>query len=303
MSKLMTQLYQQLGITKIKTSIYHPEASGLVERFNGTLKAMLRKFVGERVQIWDRYLPYLLFAYREVPCESTGYSPFEFLYGLTVRGPLAVVKESWLERKPVEDNLISHVLEVRRRRATMQQVVKENLERTQGKQKRLYDIQSSQRKLKLEVGDKALVLLPSPGSKLEMRWQGPYTVTRVLEDGLNYELDTGKERKQHRTYHINLLSKWQTRDAIGALVMSESPEMLLPHENNVLPLGNKETCEDVLISEELTEPQKEQVRNLLTELSDVFSGRPNLTHVAAHEINTGDSSPIRSPPYKVPQRS
>lgn len=144
LSKLMTQLYEQLGITKIKTSIYHPEANGLIERFNKTLKAMLRKFVGERIQIWDRYLPYLLFAYKEVPCESTGYSPFELLYDGTVRGPLAVVKESWLEKKPVEDNLISHVLEIRRRLATMQQVVKWSLERTQGKQKRLYDIQSSQ---------------------------------------------------------------------------------------------------------------------------------------------------------------
>ena len=34
MSKLMAQLYEQLGINKIKTSIYHPQANGLVERFN-----------------------------------------------------------------------------------------------------------------------------------------------------------------------------------------------------------------------------------------------------------------------------
>ena len=78
--KLMAQLYDQLGITKIKTSVYHPEANGLVECFRGTLKVMLRKFVREHVQNWDKYLPYLLFAYREVPCQSTGYSPFELLY-------------------------------------------------------------------------------------------------------------------------------------------------------------------------------------------------------------------------------
>ena len=112
-----------------------------------------------------------------------------------------MVKESWLERNPAEDNLGSHVFGVRRRLVTMQQVVKANLERTQIKQKRLYDIHSSQRKL--AVGDKALLLLPSPGSKLEMRWQVPYTVTKALEDGLNYELDTGKERKQDRTYTIS----------------------------------------------------------------------------------------------------
>ena len=41
------------------------------------------------------YLPYLLFAYREVPQESTGFSPFELLYGRKVRGPLDVLRETW----------------------------------------------------------------------------------------------------------------------------------------------------------------------------------------------------------------
>lgn len=81
---------------------------------------MLKKFVGEHVQAWDRYPPYLLFACGEVPCESTGYSPFELLYGRTVRGLLAIVKESWVEKKPSEGNIVNHVLEIRRRLATMQ---------------------------------------------------------------------------------------------------------------------------------------------------------------------------------------
>ena len=39
----MAQLYDQLRITKIQTSVYHPEANGLVERFNGTLEADAQK--------------------------------------------------------------------------------------------------------------------------------------------------------------------------------------------------------------------------------------------------------------------
>ena len=88
---------------------------------------MLKKFVRKRVQIWDKYLPYLLFTYREVPCESTGYSPFELLYGRTVRGPLAAIKETWLEGLSSEENLITHVLEIRRRLTAMQQVAQENI--------------------------------------------------------------------------------------------------------------------------------------------------------------------------------
>ena len=117
---LMSQLYEQLGIAKIKTSIYHPEANGLVEWFIGILKQLLRKFVSEQVQHWDKILPFLLFAYKEVPNESTGYSPFELLYGRIIRGPLAVIKESWLDEQPSEKNLVSHVPEIRRRFATMQ---------------------------------------------------------------------------------------------------------------------------------------------------------------------------------------
>ena len=127
-------------------------------------------------------------------------------------------------------------------------------------------------------------------------------MTKVFKDGLNYELDTGKVRKQHRTYHINLLSKWQSRDAIAALVLPESPEMSLPHENHVPSLDNEETWENVLISDELTTSQKGKVRDLLKEFSDVFSGKPNLTHVTTQRIDTGEALPIHSSPYKIPQK-
>ena len=57
-----------------------------------------------------------------------------------------------------------------------------------------------------------------------------------------------------------------------------------------------------MISDDLTEVQRRQVRNLLHEYSDVFSGKPNLTNVAMHKIDTGDSPPIRCSPYKIPQK-
>ena len=224
---------------------------------------------------WDKFLPYLLFAYREVPCESTGYSPFELLYGRSVQGPLVVIKETWLGKHPSKESLVSHVLEIRRRLAMMQKAIQEHMAKTQRTQKCLYDVRSSKRCL--EVSDKALVLLPTPGSKLEVCWQGPFKVTKVLKDGLNYELDTGKTYKQHQTYHINL-------------------------EQDVPQFTTEETWEDVVISYELSEPQKIQVKKLLQEYADVFSGNPNVTNAAIHQIDAGDSAPIHCSPYKVPQR-
>lgn len=95
MSTLLKQVYQLLGIRSLRTTAYHPQTDGLTERFNQTLKQMLRKFVNNTGTDWDQWLPYLLFAYREVPQASTGFSPFELLYGHEVRGPLSLLREIW----------------------------------------------------------------------------------------------------------------------------------------------------------------------------------------------------------------
>ena len=43
LSDLMLNVCISLRITKLNTTAYHPECDGMVERFNRTLKAMLRK--------------------------------------------------------------------------------------------------------------------------------------------------------------------------------------------------------------------------------------------------------------------
>ena len=69
--------------------------NGLVERFPATMKQMLRRMCAERPKDWDKYPSALLFAIREVPQESLGFSPFELLYGCSVRGPMAILRELW----------------------------------------------------------------------------------------------------------------------------------------------------------------------------------------------------------------
>ena len=49
--------------------------NGMVERFNGTLKQMLKRVCVDRPRDWDRYINPVLFAYRKVPKESVGF-PF-----------------------------------------------------------------------------------------------------------------------------------------------------------------------------------------------------------------------------------
>ncbi len=111
MSRTIHELYELLGIKSVRTSVYHPQMDGLVERFNRTLKTMIRKFVHEDAKNWDKWLEPLLFAVQEVPQASTGFSPFELLYGRQPRGVLDVLRETWEEGPSESKNEIQHVLD------------------------------------------------------------------------------------------------------------------------------------------------------------------------------------------------
>ena len=55
-NKVMHKLCILGGAHKTKTTLYHPESDGLVERFNRTLLMMLAMFAGERKDDWDDLL-------------------------------------------------------------------------------------------------------------------------------------------------------------------------------------------------------------------------------------------------------
>ena len=71
---------------------------------------MLKTFVKQDPKNRDKRLPYLLFAYREVPQASTGFSPFELLYGRKVRRTLDVVRETWEADQRSSEDIITYVL-------------------------------------------------------------------------------------------------------------------------------------------------------------------------------------------------
>lgn len=125
-SELLKQLYDFLKVRGITSTPYHPEANGKTERFNATLKSMLKKLCLQQNIEWDILLPYVLFAYREVPHEETGFAPFELLYGWPVRGPTQVLKDYMTGEIAVNKSVVEHVVHIRELLAEMTGLVKDN---------------------------------------------------------------------------------------------------------------------------------------------------------------------------------
>ena len=100
--ELLQQVCESLGIKQIYFSVYHPECNGLVERFNRSIKVMLRKLSQKNPKSWDKWLKFALFAYREIPETSTGFSPFELTNGDNAKNVISYVLEM---RKQLSENL------------------------------------------------------------------------------------------------------------------------------------------------------------------------------------------------------
>lgn len=90
-SKILKGLCNMLKIKQLRTSIYHPQINGLVERFNRTLKEMSCGYIQWDPRRWD----VMLFSIQEAPQASTGYAPFELVYGHSPWGLLDVICEGW----------------------------------------------------------------------------------------------------------------------------------------------------------------------------------------------------------------
>ncbi|GFS59999.1 retrovirus-related Pol polyprotein from transposon 17.6 [Trichonephila clavipes] len=53
---------------------------------------MLPHIIKEEGRSWHRHIPFLLWAYREVPNATTGTPPFLLMYGRYPKGPLSILK-------------------------------------------------------------------------------------------------------------------------------------------------------------------------------------------------------------------
>ena len=308
-AEVMKEVSRLLSLQQITTTPYHPIYNDLIERLHMMLKQMLRRMCAERPKDWDKYLPALLFAIREVPQESLGFSPFELLYGRHVKGPMAILRELWSGEAPDEQVLSTYkyAIELRDRLEQTCKSAHENLKKVQIKQKAYYDRRARSRKF--DVGGKVQLFLPTDSNKLLLQWKGLYDVIEVV-NRMDFKIDVNGVVS---TYHANMLKQYVERrnELCNCLLSAETIESVDDDDNEDFPLDDctfltakkPESYRDVSISDTLTSEQRKEVETLMKQYPDVLSSLPGRTDQIQHDIKLLTSEPIRTKGYSIPYKT
>lgn len=172
-SHLMLDVCALLGTTKLNTTAYHPECDGMVEWFNWTLKAMLRKRAAQFGAQWDKHLPGLLWAYRNTPHDSTGEKPSFLLFGWDCKSP---VQSTLLPVEPVQPATVEDYREeLMLTLASARQTALEHINRAQTRYK-THKVEP----VKYRVGDWVLVHFPAEESGKKRKLSRPPTRSQFL---------------------------------------------------------------------------------------------------------------------------
>ncbi|CAF4804485.1 unnamed protein product, partial [Rotaria sp. Silwood2] len=76
-NQLMIAFTQILGCHHIKSTPYHPQTNGVIERFNSTFERQLAKLTNKYINDWDVHLKSIVFAYNTGQHATTKYSPYQ----------------------------------------------------------------------------------------------------------------------------------------------------------------------------------------------------------------------------------
>ena len=85
---LISNLCELYGVQKLRTSPYHAQTNGQVERMNQTIIRMIGKLEQDKKARWSEHLPEMLAAYNSTRLAVTGYSPYFLFFGRKPRMPV-----------------------------------------------------------------------------------------------------------------------------------------------------------------------------------------------------------------------
>ena len=234
-SAVVSEVCKLLGIAKSRTTPYHPQSDGLVERFNRTLLDMLAKSVRDRPFEWEDHIRHLCLAYNTSVHPTTGYSPFFLMFGRQVRMPVDLMYGT-PTASPVA--VPEYVSNLRTSLTSAYERVRATMGTKLDRQKEFYD--EKVHGDPFQEGD--LVWLNTPAvprgqsRKLHNPWSGPYRVVARLSDAVYRVQHTQIRRKRH-VVHFDRLKRCPPNIRIPPRVATGCRTRTTPLGHQTQPIG------------------------------------------------------------------
>jgi hypothetical protein len=202
-------LWGKLGTKLLFSTAHHPQTDGQTEVVNRTLTTLLRAIVGKNLKSWEECLPHVEFAYNRAKHTTTGFTPFEVVYGFNPLAPLDLLPLPVQERACMDGKKRAEFVK------QLHEKTKMNIERMT---KQYADrANKGRRRVIFEPGDLVWVHLrkerfPSKRkSKLMPRADGPFRVLEKINDNA-YKIDLPGEYEVSATFNIADLSPFFDAD-------------------------------------------------------------------------------------------
>jgi transposase InsO family protein len=205
--KFFQEYVRILGTQSRMSTSYHPQSDGQTERMNRVVEDMLRSFVSNTPDDWDKLLPAAAFAINNAFNSSRGNTPFFLNYG---RHPQTPFTRDIAAYRPIS------VPDAETSALALQNALRsanKSMEAAQQRQKSYFDrhkIPST-----FQPGDLVMLsaknLRRGKGSKLLPKWIGPYPVTKMVgPSAVNLQLPVELQRI-HNTFHVSLVKMYTSR--------------------------------------------------------------------------------------------
>ncbi|KAK3274213.1 hypothetical protein CYMTET_17590 [Cymbomonas tetramitiformis] len=215
------ELMRLMGVKVARTTPYNPRSDGQAEHSNRVIEDMLRSFVDANVEDWDLFTTNVEFAINDSRSESTGFTPFELVFGFSPLSQLDLFLEAAQSTAGRRTGGVGTAHEVAVKFSSQLRDARQRLELAQQRQREQFDRRHGQREY--AVGDlvwieaKHLtekVMDRSICRKLTKRWHGPVPVTERFFSDVQMTMPEA-DRGAPVAYRLRLPPHWRIHDVFA----------------------------------------------------------------------------------------
>lgn len=231
-SKLMIQFCEMFNITKKTSSPYHPQSNGTIERSFRTVKDMLYATSKETGKDWNDVIPHIEIALHATRHKSTGFSPFEVLFGTVMSLPHFTKSNYITSQRP--ESYISKVQKIRGRIAN------------QLSEKASPPVGIEEAKFRVNQLVMVRKIRSCKANMLQARYFGPCVIIRVIGPKtykLQYKGSSFSRNSDHLKYYGEKNDIQESEDRLTSVLSQQSQqrEIISTHNtslrtHNPLPL-------------------------------------------------------------------